>query len=148
MSGLDWGRSGLLILGDLVRQPAGAAERVAFRLNPCHPAWYKYFLAHALFQLGKYSEAAAQLERLTFGTPARHPRYMAWRASAYGHLGRLSEAQLSGEIFIEGVRSFWRGDPTAGPSEYVSWAVDISYLRREEDAERLREGLRLAGLPA
>jgi hypothetical protein len=43
---------------------------------------------------------------------------------------------------------FWRGDAAAGPNEYVDWFVEVSYLRRDEDAERLREGLRRAGLPA
>jgi adenylate cyclase len=124
------------------------AAEIAFRLNPCRPGWYNYFFAHVLFQLGRYDEANARLEQLTFGTPARHPRYMAWRASACGHLGRIQEAQQCAEIFIEGVRSCWRGDPDAGPSQFVDWVVDVSYLRRREDAERLREGLRRAGLPA
>ena len=124
------------------------AAEIAFRLNPCRPGWYNYFLAHALFQLERYDEADAHLEQLTFGTPARHPRYMAWRASACGHLGRIEEAQRCAGVFVEGIRSCWRGDPDAGPSQYVDWVVDVSYLRRREDAERLREGLRRAGLPA
>jgi hypothetical protein len=73
---------------------------------------------------------------------------MGWRAAAYGHLGRIEEARRCAETFVRSVRSYWRGDPSAGPSEYVNWLVDISYLRREEDVERLREGLRRAGLPA
>ena len=46
------------------------------------------------------------------------------------------------------MRRAWRGDPAAGPAEYVDWLVEPSYLRRPEDAAHLREGLRLAGLPA
>lgn len=42
----------------------------------------------------------------------------------------------------------WRGDPSAGPADYVDWLVDTTYLRRPEDEALLREGLRLAGLPA
>jgi hypothetical protein len=56
--------------------------------------------------------------------------------------------QFRAELFVEGVRSYWHGDAAAGSREYVDWVVDVSYLRRDEDAERLREGLRLAGLPA
>jgi adenylate cyclase len=41
-----------------------------------------------------------------------------------------------------------RGDPAAGPAEYVDWLVDRSYLRRPDDPAHLRDGLRLAGLPA
>jgi adenylate cyclase len=123
------------------------AAEIGFRLNPCHPGWYNYFLAHILFQLRREQEAADLLERLTYA-PARHPRFMAWRAAACGHLGRIPEAERCAAIFLDGVRSFWRGDPGAGPREYVDWLVKVAYLRRNEDEERLREGLRRAGLPA
>jgi adenylate cyclase len=122
------------------------AADVAFRLNPLHPTWYNYFLGRILFQLGRHGEAAAHLERPTFG-PFRYS-HMAWRAAAYGHLGSLREAQQCAETFIESVRNSWGGDPAAGPSEYVDWVVDVSYLRRNEDEETLREGLRRGGLPA
>ena len=46
------------------------------------------------------------------------------------------------------MRKAWHGNPAAGPTEYVDWLVERSYLRRTEDAAHLREGLRLAGLPA
>ena len=46
------------------------------------------------------------------------------------------------------MRNAWRGALAAGPAEYVDWIVDRSFLRRAEDAAHLREGLRLAGLPA
>ncbi|KAB0266281.1 adenylate/guanylate cyclase domain-containing protein [Microvirga brassicacearum] len=124
------------------------AAEIAFRLNPRHPYWYNYYFSRILFLLGRYSEVATLLERRTIDAPARHPRDMAWRAAACGHLGRIEEAQRCAEIFVQSVRSYWRGDPAAGPSEYVDWVVDVSYLRRDEDVERLREGLRLAGLPA
>lgn len=121
---------------------------IAFRLNPQHPNWYNYYLSRLLFQLGRYNDAATLLEQRTFEAPTRHPRDMAWRAAAYGHLGRIEEAQECGAVFLQSVASLWRGDPTAGPVEYVDWLVDISNLRQQKDRERLREGLRLAGLPA
>jgi tetratricopeptide (TPR) repeat protein len=125
-----------------------AAVEVALRLNPCHPTWYNYYRSHILFQLGRDGEAAGLLEQRTMDVPARHPRDMAWRAAAYGHLGRIEEARQCAATFVESVRSYWRGDPGAGPREYVDWLVDIAYLRRDIDMERLREGLRQAGLPA
>ncbi|MBZ7927561.1 hypothetical protein LAC81_37115 (plasmid) [Ensifer adhaerens] len=125
------------------------AAEIAFRLNPCHPFWYNFYLSHIVFRLGRYQEAADLLERLIMDAPSRrHPRYMALRAAAFGHLGRLEEAQRCGRTCIESVRALWRGDPSAGPSEYVDWLVDALYFRRAEDADRLREGLRRAGLPA
>lgn len=127
---------------------AMSAAEIAFRLNPHHPNWYNYFLSRILFQLGRYSEVTTLLERCTIDAPARHPRDMAWRAAACGHLGRIEEAQRCADIFVQSVGNYWRGDPAAGPREYVDWVVDVAYLRRDEDAHRLREGLRLAGLPA
>ena len=44
-------------------------------------------------------EAADLLERLTMDAPARHPRYMALRAAACAHLGRIEEAQQCARIF-------------------------------------------------
>jgi hypothetical protein len=73
---------------------------------------------------------------------------MALRAAACAHLGRIEEAQHGARIAIQSVSDRWQGDPAAGPKEYVDWLVDVLYLRRDEDAERLREGLRRAGLPA
>ena len=80
--------------------------------------------------------------------PARHPRYMAWRAMACAHPGRIEEARQCAETFMQGVGGCWSGDPAAGPKDSEDWIVGVGYLRRDEDAERLRVGLRLAGLPA
>jgi TolB-like protein/Tfp pilus assembly protein PilF len=124
------------------------AAEIALRLNPCHPSWYNYYLSRILFQLGRDGETVTLLEQRTIDAPARHPRDMAWRAAACAHLGRIEEARRCAETFVQSVRSYWRGDPAAGPREYVDWLVDISYLRRDADMARLREGLRQAGLPA
>jgi adenylate cyclase len=123
------------------------AAEIAFRLNPQHPSWYNYYLSRILFQLGRYKEAAAILEQRTADNPTRHPRDMAWRAACYSHLGRAEEAHQCGEIFVQAVRDLWQGSPSAGPKEYVDWVVDVAYLREPQDVERLRSGLRQAGLP-
>lgn len=135
--------------GALGRPEQGlAGAEVAYRLNPLHPAWYNYYKSRLLFQAGRYGEAAILLEQRTFDTPEREPRDMAWRAAAYAHLGRIDEAEKCGKVFLDAVRRRWQGPSTAGPADYVDWLVDVSYLREERDVERLREGLRLAGLPA
>ena len=51
-------------------------------------------------------------------------------------------------MVIQSLTSLWRGDPTAGPADYVDWLIDRSFLWQPGDVERLRGGLRLAGLPA
>jgi adenylate cyclase len=104
------------------------AAEIAFKLNPRHPAWYNYYFSRILFQLGLYNEAVVNFEKLTSESPERHPRDMAWRAAAYGQLGRIEEARRCGELFVQSVRSRWHGHPGAGPAEYVGWLVDISYL--------------------
>jgi adenylate cyclase len=123
------------------------AAELAMRLNPRHPRWYEYFLSRILFLARRHEEAVTILERITAEAPLRHPRDLAWRAAACGHLGRTEEAQRCAGFFLEAIRKAWRGNPAAGPAEYVDWLVDISCLRRPEDEAHLREGLRLAGLP-
>lgn len=124
------------------------AAELAMRLNPRHPDYYEHYLSRILFLARRHAEAAAVLERITAEAAFEHPRDLAWRAAACGHLGRTEEARRCGGLFVEAVRRAWRGDPAAGPAEHVDWLVDASYLRRPEDAAHLREGLRLAGLPA
>ena len=123
------------------------AAELAMRLNPRHPRYYRHYLSRILFLARRHDEAATLLEQLTAEAPTDHPRDVAWRAAACGHLGRTEEARRCGEWFLEAMRAVWRGDPAAGPAEYVDWLVDISYLRRPEDEAHLCEGLRLAGVP-
>jgi TolB-like protein len=124
------------------------AAELAKRLNPRFPGWYDGFLSRILFQLRRYAEAADMLRQWMGAAPERHPRETALLAAAYGHLGLRDEADRYAGIFLHSVKEVWRGDPSAGPAEYVSWVVDVSLLRRREDEEHLRSGLRLAGLPA
>jgi adenylate cyclase len=123
------------------------AAELAIRLNPRHPRYYELYLSRILFLARRHEEAVTILERITTEAPLLHPRDLAWRAAACGHLGRTEEAQRCVGLFLEAIRKAWRGDPTAGPAEYVDWLVDASHLRRPEDEAHLREGLRLAGLP-
>lgn len=124
------------------------AAELAKRLNPRHPRWYDDYLARILFLLGHYEEAAGTLRQKTSAEPEDHPRDMGWRTAACGHLGRNEEARQCADWFVQAVGKYWRGDPAAGPREYVDWFVDASCLKRPEDEERLCAGLRAAGLPA
>jgi TolB-like protein/Tfp pilus assembly protein PilF len=125
-----------------------AAIDMAYRLNPRHPLWYDSFLARLHFQLGHDAKAAALLEKRMWDVPARHLRDMGWRVAAYGHLGRRDEAALCGKELVREIACHWRGDTGAGPSDYMDWIVWFSLLQQAADQERLRDGLRLAGLPA
>ena len=125
-----------------------AAAELAQRLNPRYPHWYSYYQARMLYFLRRYEDVIAQLQYRMTGEPSLHRRDMLLLSAAFGLLGRAEPAQRCAMWFLEGVRDVWRGDPNAEPSEYVDWFVDTSYLRRPEDEALLREGLRLAGLPA
>jgi adenylate cyclase len=125
-----------------------AAAALAYRLNPQHPLWYDMFLGRLHFLLGNFTEAAALFEKPMWDAPARNLRDMGWRVSAYAHQGRVDAAALYGEQLIQEIASHWRGNSAAGPSDYVDWIVWSSLLQQSADMERLRAGLRLAGLPA
>ena len=132
-----------------VGKPEGAlpAAEIAFRLNPCHPGWYNYYLAHILFWLARIRKRPIFLSGSRW-SPGLHPRYLALRAAACGHLGRIEEAQRCASISLESVRNRWQRRPGCGSAGICGLARGLLYLRRDEDAERLREGLRRAGLPA
>ncbi|ANK98828.1 MULTISPECIES: tetratricopeptide repeat protein [Rhizobium] len=135
--------------GALGRPELGlAGAEIACRLNTLHPSWYNYYKARLLFLGGRYSEAALLLEQRTFDTPETEPRDMAWRAASYAQLDRLEDAKSCAEAFVRAVGKRWCGDPTAGPSEYTDWLIDVSYLERADDMLHLRDALKLAGLPA
>ena len=122
------------------------------RASSACPRWLQAAACHAssrvLFFARRHAEAAGLLGRLTAGSPLEHPRELAWQAAACSHLGHAEEARRCGGLFVEAVRRAWRGDRSAGPAAYVDWLVNTSYLRRREDEAHLREGLRLADLPA
>jgi adenylate cyclase len=133
----------------LGRPELGApAIELAKRLNPRYPRYYDDFLARILFLLGRYEETVAILTRKTSAAPDDHPRDMGWQTAACGHLGRADEARRCAVWYFQAVRKYWRGDPGAGPREYVDWFIDVSCLKWTADEERLRKGLRAAGLPS
>ena len=80
--------------------------------------------------------------------PARYLRDQGWRVAAYAHVGRQDEAVRLGEELVREIASHWQGGPGAGTSAYIDWLVWFSFLEHEADRERLRAGLRLAGLTA
>ncbi|WP_262272068.1 adenylate/guanylate cyclase domain-containing protein [Microvirga yunnanensis] len=124
------------------------AAELARRLNPRYPQWYNYYQARTLFFLRRYEDVVAQLQYRITGEPTVHRRDMLLLSAAFGLLGQAEPARRCAGWFLESVRDAWRGDPNAGPPEYIDWFVDTSYLRLPEDEALLREGLRLAGLPA
>jgi tetratricopeptide (TPR) repeat protein len=133
-------------LGD-PKAGAAAAERV-LQLNPRYPPLYGHYLSRVAFVARRYSDALPFLERSTNEAPLDHPRDSAYLAAAYAQIGRYKDARRYAEFFLASVQRRWLGKPSDGPSEYVEWLIQASYLQRADDIEHLRAGLRMAGLPA
>jgi TolB-like protein len=104
--------------------------REAMRLNPYHPEWYWVNLGSVLYQAGKYADAAEAFGRVTGPGYWVHCRV----AGCYAELDRMSEAK-------EAAANALRLRPD----------FSVANLRLRECqpavAERIRDGLRKAGLP-
>ena len=86
----------------------------------------------ALYQLGRYGEAAQALERAT----ALRPYATRYLAACYAQLGRNAEARTLAAEALRQEPSFTLRD----------WAEDEPY-ESSASLEHMMEGLRKAGLP-
>jgi TolB-like protein len=137
-------------------QDAVEAIREAMRLDPRYPYEYLFWLGLAQFNLEQYELAAATLSQATQGNP-EDDRSLIVLAAAYGQLGRIDEARFAvdaqnhlresrteqrpdADVLQQGVTSFLLGP-------YALEDVDLWLFRESSDRERLREGLRVAGVP-
>ncbi len=122
--------------------PADSVEFIkkAMRLDPHYPPNYLFAMGKAQFFMGRYDEAAATLEEIK----RRYPDYV-WTffflAATYGHLGREQEAKSAIKTFYERMaKSNFRFIQSLQ-------FINIFPFKEPHDAERLREGLRIAGVP-
>jgi len=114
----------------------------AFRLNPFCPDWYLSDKAVIHFGARDYAAALAIYE----GMGELYPHSVLWHASAAAHAGRPADARRLIDQFVVRARFLWAGDAAAGPVDYARWAIAGLPIRREEDVEHLRAGLRQGGL--
>ena len=125
---------------------AGATEAAekGLRINPYSPDFYMDALGAVHFFRGQYEDCL----KVGAQTVVQHPENAAWYAACHAYLGNHVEAQREVEAFLRKFSELWVGDPAAGPADYVRWITNMSNpFTREEDRERLAEGLRRAGLP-
>ena len=124
-------------------EDAAESAKLAMRYDPHYPPEYLRLYAISQFHLERYEDAAALFKRVI----GRQPDVefdLNTLIAAYGHLGRLDEAApileerevLSGHLGIpltvQNAGFYWYGDMFAYAPEYI---------------DRLKEGLRLAGVP-
>ena len=112
----------------------------AMRLDPNNSSDYLDLLGIAQFNLEQFEKAASSLKQYIKRNPDAEWSYL-WLAATYGHLGRKPEA-------FSAIKSF------NDHMEKIAWnymstlqGVDVLSLKEHKDAERLREGLRIAGVP-
>ncbi len=112
-----------------------AAIERAMRLDPAGSRQYLHFLGTAYLLAGKYETAAALLRRRILLVPGTDFT-RAVLASALGHLGEVDEA-----------RRMWQELQEINPKYSFSEHFGRQPFKREEDVQRIAEGLAKAGLP-
>jgi len=132
---------------------------MAMRLDPAYPDEYLFWHGLALFCAEQYPEARESLELAMELTPG-DDRVLIVLAASYGYLRRRTQAQrIIGALDeLQSRRQDVRsrsapGDVQVGidvhlEGRYTLTEVDLWPFKHVADRERLREGLRLAGLPA
>jgi len=133
--------NGYVAMGRLlvkVGNPTEGLEYIetAMRLDP--QSDYLYRLGDAQFHLERYEDAAATLLRATKRNPGDEWNFLLL-AAAYGQLGREQEASSAIETF-NNMRLKAQQRP------YTLTDIDYWTFKKPVDRERLRSGLRNAGL--
>jgi len=121
-----------------------AAEQ-GLRINPYYPDLYLDAISTVYFLQGRYQDCLCYSAQVS----DKHPEWQAWDAACHAYLGDQEAARREAEAFVREYPVLWAGDPNAAPADYLRWILDVSNpFTRDEDRERLVEGLRRAGLPA
>ena len=133
---------GLCYLGYLER--AIEIGELAIELNPTSPDYYLECLGSTYFVAQRYQDSVSYLESV----PDAWIETRAYLVAAHAYLENDNTAREHKNIFLRNVKDAWKGDPTAGPRDYVEWFFHISPFRRQQDIDHFRIGFRKAGLAA
>jgi TolB-like protein/class 3 adenylate cyclase len=122
--------------------PIQSAEFIqkAIRLDPHNSSDYLDLLGMAQFNMEQFDKAAISLEQYVKLNSDAEWSYL-WLAATYGHLGRQQEAKSAINSFNE------RMEKLAWNYMSTLQGVEVLSLNDLKDEERLREGLRIAGVP-
>ena len=125
-------------------RPGEAIEmiRKAMRLNPHYPPDYLFHLGMSWFVMGRFDEAVKPLEQARKRVPD-HRGTLTFLVATYGFQGRAEEAESAVEQLKQlAINAFmdWRLSTTV-------LEANIWPFKDPANLERLREGLRLGGMP-
>jgi tetratricopeptide (TPR) repeat protein len=118
-----------------------AKQALDLALAPSRTHWA--YQAAIQFLGGNYQAAIDAVDRsqgVVRGLPD-------WRAAALAHLGQVEEAAAEAQRSLARIRQTWFGDEAATDATIVRWLLHLYPIRRRDAWERLRDGLRIAGLP-
>jgi TolB-like protein/DNA-binding SARP family transcriptional activator len=126
-------------------EEAIAVAEHGLRINPYAPDLFLDAQCGAYFMMARYADYFRCVHLVSdLGAEAR-----AWNAAAHAYQGEVAAARREAAAFLREFGEVWAGDPDAGPEDYLHWITHVQCpFAREEDRQRLIEGLRLAGLPA
>ncbi len=116
--------------------------RKAMRLDPLYPPDYAFHLGMSRFAMGRFDQAAVPLEEARKRVPD-HRGTLTFLVATYGFLGRPDDAASAlGQLKRLAVNAFvnWRLSTTV-------LEANIWPFKDPADLKRLREGLRLGGMP-
>ena len=126
--------------GNVLNHQGRAPEAIEFmksvmRLDPFHPPVYTQYLGNSYYLVGDYETAAKLLQSAALRMPSYRPVFV-WLAAAAAQVGRDAEARTAAAEVLRLQPEF----------TIASW-LGFLRLAKPEDAHRLAEGLRKAGLP-
>jgi TolB-like protein/DNA-binding winged helix-turn-helix (wHTH) protein/tetratricopeptide (TPR) repeat protein len=131
---IDW-RYGIMLSHGGRAQDAIEYTKRIMRLDPFHSSNYIYLLGKANFFVGRYDEAIELIRSASALKPSSRPPRVLLAAVA-GLTGRQEEAHTAAAEVLR-----------IQPDFTIAGWLDFLRLSRSEDAERVADGLRKAGLP-
>ncbi len=127
--------------GKIERAANLAREALDLTLAPSRTYWaYQTDIEYLRGSYQAAVDASEQAQDVLWGVPA-------WRAAALARLGRNEQAAAQIAQFIARVRANWHGAEPATDAAIMRWLLHLYPISRQEDWERLRDGLRAAGAP-
>jgi adenylate cyclase len=105
------------------------------RLDPFPPAVYFSYLGNAYYLTGQYEKAIELIRASAKRLPGYRPSFV-WLAAVAAQLGQDKDAREAAAEVLK-----------IQPDFTISWFLKQIRLAKQEDADRLTEGLRKAGLP-